>query len=368
MTKTLYKTSRLLVGALCIITSLSACSQQPKDNNMKWTAKYDFIDLYKKRLGKGHFNPGSAITIRTIVIPYDNTIILGGEKREWEFNDNLKGGSIAVLFVSNDRGKSYQEIKTGEKDLDYMDSRGDYTLVKAFTMDSLAVKHYKILLLNNKTFELKKVDEYAEPEDFSNYYYSYFDGQYIMLENFGKYIIINLLNKNEYYSIPVDEIGKSYFHIGNGKIVYKKKQEIIEYDVKSRQSKILSVLKNKYEYFRYIDGNILLKKIELEDGDKYKYGIYDIYENNLYEETNENKYFYRYKNFVCDYRKLGAKPEIRYSYDYGKTWKVHHVTDFTILQNIFGFYKDEFLVTEGIFWHFDSPESGGRVMVGEFVK
>ncbi|MCY0977718.1 hypothetical protein PGH12_15240 [Chryseobacterium wangxinyae] len=47
---------------------------------------------------------------------------------------------------------------------------------------------------------------------------------------------------------------------------------------------------------------------------------------------------------------------------------MHHVTDFTILQNIFGFYKDEFLVTEGIFWHFDSPESGGRVMVGEFVK
>ncbi|MCY0977717.1 hypothetical protein PGH12_15235 [Chryseobacterium wangxinyae] len=262
---------------------------------MKWIAKYDFFDLYKVKVNDNTFNPGSAITIRNIIIPYENTIIMGAEKDEHSF-DSSKKSSIAVLFVSNDKGKSYQEIKTGEKDLEYMESKSDHTLIKAYTMDSLAVKHFKILLLNNKTFELKKVDEYAEPEDFSNYYYSDFDGKYIVLENFGKYIIINLLDKNEYYSIPVDEIGKSYFYIGNGKIVYKKNQEIIEYDVKSRQSKILSVLKNKYEYFRYIDENLLLKKIELEDGDKYKYGIYDIYENKLYEETNENKYFYRYKN------------------------------------------------------------------------
>ena len=31
--------------------------QETKDDNMKWTAKYNFLDLYKKR-NKG-FNPGS---------------------------------------------------------------------------------------------------------------------------------------------------------------------------------------------------------------------------------------------------------------------------------------------------------------------
>ena len=366
MTKLLFKISRLFIGALCIITSLSACSQQPKDNNMKWTAKYDFFDLYKVKVNDNTFNPGSAVSLDKIVIPYENTIIMGAEKDEHSFDSSKS--SIAVLFVSNDKGKSYQEIKTGEEDLEYMEYKGDYTLIKAYTMDSLAVKHYKILLLNNKTFELKKADEYTEPEDFSNYYYSDFDGKYIVLENFGKNTVVNLLNKDEYYSIPVDEIGKSYFHIGNGKIIYKKEQNIMEYNVKTKESKVLSQLKDRYDYFFYIDNQLTLQKKILEEGDKYKYGIYDIYEKKLYEETNENKSFYRYKNFVCDYRKLGVKPEIRYSYDYGKTWKSHHVQGFTILQSLAGFYKDQFLVTEGIFWHFDSPESGGRVMVGEFVK
>lgn len=366
MTKLLYKISRFLIGALCIITSLSACSQQPKDDNMKWTSKYNFIDLYKMNVSEGAFNPGSAISLDKIVIPYENTIILGAEKMVWKFNKEKKGGSIAVLFVSNDKGKSYQEIKTGEKDLEYMESNGDYTYIEAYTMDSLAVKHYKILLLNNKTFELKKVLEYSD----ENVFYSYFDGKYIVERNRNdaNAKLINLLNTDEQYSLPTEKIGKSLFHVGNAKLVYKKDNEIREYNAITKEDKLLNMLKKQYDYFFYKDNQLTLQNKIFDDGDKFQYEIYDINENLLYKETPENKYFYRYKNFVCDYRKLGAKPEIRYSYDYGKTWKVHHVTDFTILQNIFGFYKDEFLVTEGIFWHFDSPESGGRVMVGEFVK
>ena len=33
------------------------CSTLIPDNNMKWTAQYNFIDLYKKR--NNGFNPGS---------------------------------------------------------------------------------------------------------------------------------------------------------------------------------------------------------------------------------------------------------------------------------------------------------------------
>lgn len=366
MTKLLYKINRLLLGALCIITSLSACSQQPKDSNMKWTAKYDFFDFYKVKVNDNTFNPGSAISLDKIIIPYENTIILGAEKDEHSF-DSSKKSSVAVLFVSNNRGKSYKEIKTGEKDLEYIESKGDYTFIEAFTMDSLAVKYYKILLLNNKTFELKKTLGYTNEEDV---FYSYFDGKYILEShrNNNSSKLINLLNIKEEYTIPTGKIGEYFFHIGNGKIVYKKDNEIREYNSITKEDKLLNMLKKQYDYFFYIDNQLTLQKKILKDGDRYEKEIYDINENLLYTETPENKYFYRYKNFVCDYRKLGAKPEIRYSYDYGKTWKVHHVTDFTILQNIFGFYKDQFLVTEGIFWHFDSPESGGRVMVGEFMK
>ncbi|MCY0977716.1 hypothetical protein PGH12_15230 [Chryseobacterium wangxinyae] len=334
---------------------------------MKWTAKYDFIDLYKVKVNGGSFNPGSAIRLAKIEIPYENTIILGGSKDENSF-DPKKTGDIAVLFASKDRGKNYQEIIIGEKDMEYMESKGDYTLIKAYTMDSVAVKHYKILLLNNKTFELQKVDEYIRPANLSDYYYSDFDGKYIVLENYGTFTIVNLLNRKEEYKIPTNKIGDYFFYTGNGRIVYKKDNEIREYNAITQEDKLLNKLKNKYDYFFYIDNQLTLQNKIFDDGDKFQYDIYDINENPLYTKTPENKYFYRYKNFVCDYRKLGAKPEIRYSYDYGKTWKSHHVQGFTILSSLVGFYKDQFLVTEGIFWHFDSPKSGGRVMVGEFVK
>ena len=33
-----------------------------------------------------------------------------------------------------------------------------------------------------------------------------------------------------------------------------------------------------------------------------------------------------------------------------------------------GFFEDKYIVFEGIFFRGDSPESGGRIMVGEFLK
>ncbi|TGN24556.1 hypothetical protein [Empedobacter tilapiae] len=282
----------------------------------------------------------------------------------WKFNEEKKGGSVAVLFASNDKGKTYKEILLNDEDFEDIDSKGDYTLIKSYTMNNEAVKIHQLQLLNNKTFELTKVLEYSDKSIF----YSYFDGKYILQRNESIPKIINLLNLKEEYSIPTNEIGKSFFHIGDTRIVYKKNQEIIEINLRTKEQKVLSQLKNKYDYFFYIDNQLILKKVRIDDGVNYESEIYDIYENKLYEETNDNKSFYRYKNFICDYRKIGSKPEIRYSYDYGKTWTTHHVQGFIILQNLFGFYKDQFLVTEGIFWDFDSPESGGRIMVGEFEK
>ncbi|MEJ5053399.1 hypothetical protein [Sphingobacterium sp. MYb382] len=352
----------------CFLFSMLSCSPQIPDNNMKWTAKYDFFDLYKVRLGKGKFNPGSAISLNKIVIPSEEVIILGGEKWVWEFNEDLEGPTVVVLYVSNDKGKSYKEINLEDKYLYSLESKRDYTLIQTNFRNDESKKVCKIYLLDNRTFELRQVDEYIEPEDFMNYGYRNFDGKFIIRTYYGKNTLVNLLEKEEVYEIPKEVVGDYFFNIGNRQIVYKKGQQILAYDVKTETVEIISQLKDSYDYFLYEGDQLCLIKTEFEEGRKFRYGIYDFYENQLYIKTNENESFYRYKNFVCDYRKIGVKPEIRYSYDYGKTWKTHRVQGFTILQDIFGFYKDEFLVTEGIFWHFDSPESGGRVMVGEFVK
>ncbi|MDO4728553.1 MAG: hypothetical protein Q4B43_06055 [Bacteroidota bacterium] len=53
------------------------------------------------------------------------------------------------------------------------------------------------------------------------------------------------------------------------------------------------------------------------------------------------------KNFVCDFRCLKA---VYFSYDYGKTWKEHRTSGFSKLTRIVGFYKDEFLALEGIYF------------------
>ncbi len=362
--KLLYKKFyKRLAASAYLLVALTACSQ-PQDTHMNWIAKFDFFDLYQTRVNNGSFNPGSAITIKHIAIPYENTIILAAIKEESSFPNPTTQNNMIVLFASNDKGQSYREIPTGEEDLEYVESMEDYTLVQAYAMNK-GVKVQKIYLFNNQTFELQKVDEYMQPQNILNYTYRDFDGKYVIKKNYETYTLLNFLDQEEFYEMPVAAFGKSFFHSGNAKIIYKKDKEIREYNVKTQEDKLLNVLKDTYDYFLRVDNQLTLQKKIFDDGDKYKYDLYDIYENKLYEYTPENKYFYRYKNFMCDYR---DRSRIRYSYDYGKSWTTHKVRDFSIMQNIFGFYKDEFLVTEGVFFRGDSPESGGRVMVGEFVK
>ncbi|WP_314242921.1 hypothetical protein [Empedobacter tilapiae] len=221
---------------------------------MKWISKFDFFDLYKVR--PNGFNPGSAVSLKKIAIPNENTILLAGFKMVWKFNEEKKGGSVAVLFASNDKRKTYKEILLNDEDFEDIDSKGDYTLIKSYTMNNEAVKIHQLQLLNNKTFELTKVLEYSDKSIF----YSYFDGKYILQRNESIPKIINLLNLKEEYSIPTNEIGKSFFHIGDTRIVYKKKQEIIEINLRTKEQKVLSQLKNKYDYFFYIDNQLILKK------------------------------------------------------------------------------------------------------------
>ena len=101
--------NRLLIGLqLAILLILvMGCTTLIPDNNMKWTAQYNFIDLYKKR--NNGFNPGSDKQLSVVFSPTENIIVLGAQKDTPEF-DPTATEKQAVLYISTDRGQSYKEL------------------------------------------------------------------------------------------------------------------------------------------------------------------------------------------------------------------------------------------------------------------
>ena len=81
--------NRLLIGLqLAILLILvMGCSTLIPDNNMKWTAQYDFIDLYKKR--NNGFNPGSDKELSVVFSPTENIIVLGAQKNTHRFDPTI---------------------------------------------------------------------------------------------------------------------------------------------------------------------------------------------------------------------------------------------------------------------------------------
>ncbi|MFC2692330.1 MAG: hypothetical protein ACFN23_02970, partial [Capnocytophaga gingivalis] len=74
---------------------------------MRWTAQYDFIDLYKKR--NNGFNPGSDKELSVVFSPTENIIVLGARKNTHRFDPTITEDQ-AVLYISTDRGQSYREL------------------------------------------------------------------------------------------------------------------------------------------------------------------------------------------------------------------------------------------------------------------
>lgn len=370
---------------ICIISLVYGCSSRVSDANMRWVSKYNFMDLYKRKINGNMFNPGSGLNIDKIIIPNENTIVLAGIKSLREFNDDDRAEDCVVLFVSKDKGKSYKEILLTDTYLEVLEVDNGFVLTQTFTSSGFGYRNYNVQLLNIKTLEVINVDRFSDvnvdrffeenagrlSDTNVDIYYFDFVGNYALKRKGDNYKVVNLFNVKEEYSIPSDIIDYNIFHIEDTKIVYRSNngQEIKEYNAKTKETRLVKKLNGNYAYWMKKNGEIFLKRVidEKEDGHVYRYGIYDINEQKLYEETNETEYYYRYKNFVCDFSELGAKPTLRYSYDYGNTWTTHNVTDFTIMRRVFGFYQNKFLVTEGIYWRGDSDESGGRVMVGEFT-
>ena len=365
--------NRLLIGLqLAILLILvMGCTTLIPDNNMKWTAQYDFIDLYKKR--NHGFNPGSDKQLSLVFSPMENVIILGAQKNTPKF-DPTATERQAVLYISTDRGQSYKElILEGNDVYDIAAYMKEYSII-----ETSGDKNRYIYLLNHKTFEIKEIDKYNRDDEI---YYDDFDGRFLKCKKNGVRFLADVLAKDgvKLYKILKNFTTYSYYPIHqNGDILYYNGiLELRTYNVITGEDKLFKQLKDKYDFLspeNYLDYNTALSLLKIEnmdDEEKEITTVYDLDENFVRKITKENreKHYY-YKDFICDYTKLHTHTELRFSFDKGKTWKTHKIPMvglFGFNKNV-GFFEDKYIVFEGIFFRGDSPESGGRIMVGEFLR
>ena len=343
----------------------------PKDDNMKWTAQYNFMDLYKKK--NGPFDPDANIELSLIFSPIENVIILGAQKDTSEF-DPTATERQAVLYISTDRGQSYKElILEGNDVYDIAAYTKEYSII-----ETSGDKKIYIYLLNHKTFEIKEIDKYNRDDEI---YYDDFDGRFLKCKKNGVCFLADVLAKDgvKLYKILKNFTTYSYYPIHqNGDILYYNGiLELRTYNVITGEDKLFKQLKDKYDFLspeNYLDYNTPLSLLKIEninDKEKYELMIYDLEENFVRKITKENreKYYY-YKDFICDYTRLHAHSELRFSFDKGKTWKTHKIpmAGLLVFNKNVGFFEDKYIIFEGILFRGGGDDSGGRIMVGEFQK
>ena len=365
--------NRLLIGLqLAILLILvMGCSTLIPDNNMKWTAQYDFIDLYKKR--NNGFNPGSDKELSVVFSPTENIIVLGAQKNTHRFDPTIIEDQ-ALLYISTDRGQSYREL--------ILDGDDVYDAV-AYTKDNSIIytsdyKYEYVYLFNHKTLKIKEIDKYDRR---NKIYYDDFDGRFLKCEKNEIRFLVDVLAKDsiKLYEIPKKLTDYQYYPIHqNGDILYYDRiLELRTYNVVTGEDKLFKQLKHKYDYFLTEDYSsyntpLSLQKVENEnDEEKEIITIYDLEENFVRKITKENREkYYFYKDFICDYTRLHAHSELRFSFDKGKTWKIHHIpmAGLVVFNKNVGFFEDKYIIFEGILFRGGGDDSGGRIMVGEFQR
>ncbi|EEB64385.1 hypothetical protein CAPSP0001_2716, partial [Capnocytophaga sputigena ATCC 33612] len=256
----------------------------PKDDNMKWTAQYNFMDLYKQKVYEGYFNAGAAIEINGIAVINSHTILLGAEKDLRAFDPEILEKQ-AVLFVSTDKGKTYKEIPLEGNYFDSFYKTENYCIIE--TSGEL---HF-IYLFNNKTLKVEKIDEC---DNDLSIWYGIFDGRYIMYSNKENEYVMDISNRSKMYEIPKAIKNIPTYPINqNGDLIYMKNNDLYIYNVISQQEKLYKKLKNKYDYFLPIDeadSPLTLQQVKNEDDEeKYEEKIYNLDEELLYVINKDNR-------------------------------------------------------------------------------
>ena len=334
-----------------------------KQGNMKWIAKYDFNQLYQLTDQATVLDPMSAFRFEDFIALNENTIILIGNKDLNAF-DSIQRGYQAVIHVSKDRGKSYQELSLPEQEMISIKTGNDYSLVKAQNRLPDNSEKISLYLLDNNNLKFLKIDEYLYDDDIN---YKKFNGKYVIYSNRGNLKLINLLNREEEYPLPDDLNNQPFYLTAQGNILTLQKNQIISYDPKTQNQQIIKSFKNNYDVLLYQDDTFILGKANLL---KTSATFYNEEEKELYTLDSKNVNFYRYKNFVCDYKLLSSiNPSIRYSYDYGQTWYKYELKGMFTASRPVGFYKDKFIILDATFYDKNERDGGGgRLLIGEFEK
>ena len=165
----------------------------PKDDNMKWTAQYNFMDLYKQKVYEGYFNAGAAIEVNGIAVINSHTILLGAEKDLRAFDPEILEKQ-AVLFISTDKGKTYKEIPLEGNYFDSFYKTEDYCIIET------SGEHRFIYLFNNKTLKVEKIDEC---DNDLSIWYGIFDGRYIMYSNKENEYVMDISNRSKILTLSI---------------------------------------------------------------------------------------------------------------------------------------------------------------------
>ena len=279
------------IGMLLLATFLTSCffktkdnkeikeTKETKDDNMKWTAQYNFMDLYKKK--NGPYDPDANIELSLIFSPIENVIILGAQKDTPEF-DPTATERQAVLYISTDRGQSYKElILEGNDVYDIAAYTKEHSIIKTF-----GDKNKYVYLLNHKTFQLKTIDKYNRDEEI---YYDDFDGRFLKSEKNEIRFLADVLSKDsvKLYEIPKKLTAYQYYPIHqNGDILYYNGiLELRTYNVITGEDKLFNQLKHKYNYFFPENSSDYNTPLSLQnaknenDEETYEKMIYDLEEN-----------------------------------------------------------------------------------------
>ncbi|SCC31595.1 hypothetical protein [Gilliamella intestini] len=306
----------------------------------------------------------SAFRFEDFIAPNENTIILIGNKRLRAF-DSIQNGYQAVLHISKDRGKSYQELTLPEQNVLWLYPSQDYSIFEAQAVLAYNSKKNSMYLLDHKSLKVAKIDEYDSEADIS--YYN-FNGKYAVYSHNKALKLVNLLNREEEYPLPYELNNRSFWVTADDTLLILDAKQLIRYDPKNNTQTVIQQLHNDYDVLVYEDGEYFFTKFNTSKGGGT---YYNSKEELLYtfEKGDRNRY-YRYKNFACDYKLTSALyPIFRYSYDYGKTWFEQKFTGFFSASRPIGFYKDKFIIFHASFHDKPEPENrGGRILIGEFEK
>ena len=337
-----------------------------KQGNMKWIAKYDFNQLYQLTDQATVLDPMSAFRFEDFIAPNENTIILIGSK-DLNDLDSSQIGDQAVILISKDRGKSYQELKLPEQNVLWLYPSQDYSIFEAQAVLAYNSKKNSMYLLDHKSLKVVKIDEYLSADDIG---YKKFNGKYVIYSNRGNLKFINLLNREEEYPLPYDLNYLSYRVMSDDTLLILDAKQLIRYNPKNNTKTVIQQLHNNYDVLTYKDGEYFFTKFN-ENKSKGGGSYYNNKEELLYTfKKGDRSRYYRYKNFVCDYKPLSSiYPSIRYSYDYGQTWYKYELKGMFTASRPVGFYKDKFIILDATFYDKNERDGGGgRLLIGEFEK